>query len=162
MEEFKKIDELDNYSISNLGNVRNDKKGTFINACKDGGGYLIVQLYKNGIPKVFKIHRLVGIYFIENVNNYKEIDHINRDKLDNRIENLRWANRNQQNANKGKKQNTSSTFIGVSFHKVANKWCSQIQIDNKKKHLGSFNTEIEASEFRQKYILDNQLTEFYN
>ena len=161
-EEFKKIDEFDNYSISNLGNVRNDKKGTFIKGIKNSTGYLQVHLSKNGIPKWFKIHRLVGIAFIENVNNCKEIDHINRDKLDNRLNNLRWANRSQNNANKGKKQNTTSTFIGVSFYKPSNKWLSQIQIDKKKKHLGLFKTEIEAYEFRQKYILDKNLTEFYN
>jgi hypothetical protein len=162
MEEFKKIDEFDNYSISNLGNVRNDEMGTFKKACKNSGGYLFVGLSKNGIRQMFLIHRLMGIAFIQNINDYKELDHINRDKLDNRIENLRWANRNQQNANRGKQQNKSSTFIGVSFDKASNKWKSQIQIDNKKKHLGYFLTEIEAFDCRQKYIIENQLTEFYN
>jgi hypothetical protein len=160
-EEFKIIDDFD-YSISNLGRIRNDKKGTFLKGSKNTWGYLVVNLYKNGIPKVFKIHRLIGIYFIENVNNYETIDHINRDKLDNRVENLRWANSSQQQANRGKIKNTSSTFIGVSFHKPTNKWYSQIKKDNKNKNLGYFNTEIEASEFRQKYILDKNLQEFYN
>ena len=165
-EEFKIIDGY-NYSVSNLGNVRNNKKGTFKKCFKDGKGYLMVDLYKNNIREKFKIHRLIGIYFIENVNNYETIDHINRDILDNRVENLRWANRSQQGANRGKfKKNTpsnlSSQFIGVCFNKATNKWCPQITIDKKKTHLGSFKSEIEANDARQKYILDKNLQEFYN
>jgi hypothetical protein len=162
-EEFKKIDDYDNYSVSNLGNVRNDKTGIIKKGWKNNKGYLMVDLYKNNIPKKFSIHRLIGIYFIENVNNCKEIDHINRNSLDNRIENLRWATRSQNQANGGKRQNTSSIYIGVCFHKPSNKWCSNIkEKDNKQKHLGLFNTEIEAYNCRQNYILNNNLAEFYN
>ena len=161
-EEFKIIDEFDNYSVSNFGNVRNDKKGTFLKGIKNGTGYLVVALCQNGIPKRFLIHRLIGIYFIENVNNYKEIDHLNRNKLDNCVDNLRWATSSQNQANQGKRQNTSSIYKGVHFDKASNKWCSRITIDKKRKHLGYFLTEIEAFDCRKKYILDNQLTEFYN
>jgi hypothetical protein len=162
MEEFKKIDDYDNYSVSNCGNVRNNKTGRIRKGCKDKDGYLLVNLYKNGIPKMFKIHRLVGIYFIENINNYETIDHINLNKLDNRVENLRWATRSQNQANRGKRQNTTSQFIGVSFYKPSNKWYSQIKKDNKTKNLGRFNTEIEAFDCRQNYIINNHLAEFYN
>ena len=162
MEEFRIVDEFDNYSISNLGNVRNDKKGTFIKGRNNGRGYLRVTLFKNGIRQMFSIHRLMGIAFIENVNNCGEIDHINRNSLDNRLDNLRWVSSSQNKANRGKFKNTSSTFIGVSFHKRYNKWSSYIIIDYKNKHLGRFNTEIEAFDCRQKYILENNLQEFYN
>jgi hypothetical protein len=162
MEEFKKIDEYINYSVSNFGRVRNNKKGTFLKGSKDGDGYLIVHLSKNGKPKWFKIHRLVGIAFIENVNNYETIDHQNINKLDNRVENLRWANRSQQVANRGKFKNKTSIYKGVSFNKKSNKWKSQITINKKLKYLGSFNTEIEAFECRKNYILDKNLQEFYN
>jgi hypothetical protein len=161
-EEFKKIDEFDNYSVSNLGNVRNDKTGIIKKGSNNGDGYLIVQLSKNGIPKMFKIHRLIGIAFIENVNDCETIDHINRNKLDNRIENLRWATHSQNSSNRGKRQNSSSIYKGVSFYKPSNKWKSYITINNKQTHLGSFKTEIEAFECRQNYILENNLQEFYN
>ena len=160
-EEFKIVDGY-NYSISNLSRVRNDETGIFIKGIKNRGGYLIVALYKNKIPKRFYIHRLVGIYFIDNLNNCKEIDHINRDKLDNCVNNLRWATRSQNNANKGKFKNTSSIYKGVSFHKRYNKWRSVITIDKKLKYLGYFSSEIEANDARQKYILENNLQEFYN
>jgi hypothetical protein len=161
-EEFKKIDECDNYSVSNLSRVRNDETGTFIKGCKNSRGYLVIELSNNGIPKMFSIHRLVGLYFIENVNNYEIIDHINRDRLDNCVDNLRWATSSQNNANRGKKQNATSIYIGVSFYKPTNKWCSKITINKKPKYLGYFLTEIEANDARQNYILDKNLQEFYN
>ena len=159
---FRKVNDYINYSISNLGRIRNDKRGTFIKGCKDTRGYLMVHLSKNGIPKMFRIHRLVGIYFIENINNCGEIDHINLNKLDNCVDNLRWATHSQNNANRGKFKNSTSIYKGVSFDKVRDKWISQIQKDNKNKNLGRFKTEIEAYNFRQKYILDKNLQEFYN
>jgi hypothetical protein len=163
-EEFKKIDEFDNYSVSNLGNVRNDGTGRIKKGCKNGkDGYLRVCLSKNNIKKTFDIHRLVGIAFIENINNYKEIDHINRDKLDNCVDNLRWATRSQNSANRGKFKNTSSIYKGVYFYKRDNKWSSYIkEKDKKQKNLGRFHTELEASECRQKYIIEYNLQEFYN
>jgi hypothetical protein len=160
-EEFKIVDGY-NYSISNLGRVRNDEKGTFLKGRNNGRGYLRVTLFKNGIPKMFSIHRLIGIYFIENVNNCKEIDHQNRDRLDNCVDNLRWVSSSQNQANRGKKQNTTSIYKGVCFDKVRDKWSSRITIDNKQKNLGRFKTEIEANDARQNYILENNLTEFYN
>jgi hypothetical protein len=160
-EEFKIVDGY-NYSISNLGRVRNDKTGTFKKGINNGKGYLRVHLYKNNIPKSFLIHRLIGIYFIENVNNCKEIDHLNRNKLDNCVDNLRWATSSQNQANRGKKQNTTSIYKGVSFDKVRDKWISRISKDNKQKYLGFFLTEIEAFDCRKKYILDKNLQEFYN
>ena len=48
------------------------------------------------------------------------------------------------------------------FDKKNNKWLSKITINNKPKHLGRFHTELEAYNFRQNYILNNNLAEFYN
>ena len=160
-EEFKIVDGY-NYSVSNLGRVINDKTWRILKGNKDSSGYLEVGLYKNKKPKMFKIHRLVGIYFIENINNYKEIDHINRNSLDNRVENLRWATRSQNTANRVKFKNSSSIYKGVSFYKPSNKWCSRIRIDYKTTSLGYFNTEIEAYNSRKNYIINNHLEQFYN
>jgi hypothetical protein len=83
--------------------------------------------------------------------------------LNNRVDNLRWATRSQNTANQGKRQNTSSIYKGVSFYKTFNKWRSYIKEKDKKlNHLGYFKSEIEAYNFRQNYILDKNLAEFYN
>lgn len=166
MEQWKLINNYNNYSVSNFGYVRNDKSGRILKPIDNGDGYLFINLSKNGIRKNFTIHRLVGLHFLPNWKAYKEIDHRNQDKLDNRVLNLRWATRSEQCANKTKQQNTTSKFIGVSFHKIKNKWVAHIRcqklLGGKRKYLGYFETEDEANSSRQKYIIDNHLEDFYS
>jgi len=73
------------------------------------------------------------------------VDHRNGDGLDNRRENLRLATNSQNGCNKAKKKNTSSQFIGVSFHKKAGKWAAVIRKKGKKTWLGYYDCEIEAA-----------------
>lgn len=98
IEEWKDIEGFDNYIVSNLGNVLNKRKNTFLKPYKEKKGYLRVRLCKNGKYKHFLIHRLVAEAFIPNTDNKPFIDHINTIKNDNRVENLRWVT-NKENCN---------------------------------------------------------------
>jgi len=74
-----------------------------------------------------------------------EVDHINQDKLDNRVSNLRIVTRQQNVMNKGKNSNNTSGYKGVSFQKSANKWEASIGLDGHKIYLGLFADAIDAA-----------------
>ena len=91
MEEWKSINK--EYEISNYGNLRRSKKGTtkLVKPEILKKGYLRVSIWENGIRNRKLIHRLVAEAFIPNPENKSQIDHINNDTSDNRVENLRWV-----------------------------------------------------------------------
>lgn len=95
---------------------------------------------KNG--KLIIMHRLImGI-----TDPKVQLDHRNRNGLDNRKDNLRIATNSQNTCNRAPYKNRSSLFKGVYFDKKANKWASQIRpIGMKTKHIGYFVNEIDAA-----------------
>lgn len=87
-------------------------------------------------------HRLAFLYKEGKVPAY--VDHVNGDKSDNRWSNLRSATRSNNEHNKGKYENNTSGFKGVSWHKQNQKWRASIYVESKQKHLGLFDTKEEA------------------
>lgn len=89
---WKVMKESNNYEISNYGKVRTIKSGKIRKTTINNKGYEQIIICINKKPQSFYIHRLVANNFIENPNNYKEINHINENKLDNRVCNLEYCN----------------------------------------------------------------------
>lgn len=82
-----------------------------------------------------------------------EIDHINGEKADNRVANLRWATKSQNNRNRGRQSSNTSGLIGVYWHKAAGKWRSQIKVNGRRTHLGYFTDRGEAAIAYDKAVL---------
>ena len=92
MEEWKKIDDYENYEISNLGFIRSFNYGRIKILITDEqkNGYLRIGLWENNKKKKFLIHRLVATAFIPNPENKSQVNHIDGNKKNNRLENLEW------------------------------------------------------------------------
>lgn len=79
----------------------------------------------------------------------KEIDHINHNRSDNRLNNLREVTHVENGHNISKKTNNTTGYTGVVYHKATGKWLAQIMINGKNKYLGLFSTIEEAVEKRK-------------
>lgn len=84
-----------------------------------------------------------------------QLDHINRNTLDNRIDNLREVSSTQNACNRGKFSNNTSGATGVSWHKMHHKWFVYVDVDKRRKNIGYFDdielAELVALEAREKY-----------
>lgn len=121
MEEiWKNIQGYTNYQISNMGNVKSLKFGKerILKPIKNKYGYLTVILYKQGKLKNHYVHRLVAEAFIENHNNYEEVNHKDEDKTNNAVENLEFCDR-KYNINYGTRtEKCSKPVLCIETNKI--------------------------------------------
>jgi hypothetical protein len=152
------------YAISNYGKVKSLKRNLILKNIYDKKGYLYVGLCKNGKETKFKIHRLVGIHFLNNFDNLPQIDHIDRVKDNNLVSNLRWVNNSINAHNSSPRKNGTSKFKGVSFDSSAKikKWRAIVSADKHNYHLGRFLTELEAHNAVTNFKLKKQLILWHN
>lgn len=118
-ETWKDIPGYENlYQISSTGRVKslNYRRTSEEKILRPGlnsssSGYYFVSLCKNGEWKYFRVHRLVALSFIPNPENKECVDHINGDRLDNRVENLRWCTQKENHNFPLAKKNKSQSLI---------------------------------------------------
>lgn len=115
-----------------------------IAGCLKPDGYLSVKIkYKD-----YKVHRLIWLW-VHNCWPKEQIDHINGDRTDNRICNLREVTNQQNQMNQQIASNNNSGFCGVYRDKRDGKWYAQIRINRKNIRLGSFDHIDDAKSVRQ-------------
>ena len=149
LEIWKNVPMYENYSVSNLGNVKNTKR--LLNK-RNANQYLTVVLYKNAIPRTFGIHQLVAMAFLGHLPNESNlvVNHKDFNKHNNTLCNLEIVT-TRKNTNRLHLKSTSE-YTGVC--KSNKNWASNIQYKGKTLYLGVFKIEKEASEFYEKALLD--------
>lgn len=115
------IDELDNYQVSNLGQIRNKTTFKLLKLCIKSTNHIFVRItFKDKSKKNYQIHRLVLLSFvpIENSKNLL-VNHINNNPSDNRLENLEWVtfsqNSNRTYKNKSRNRKVENLFYSQKW-----------------------------------------------
>jgi len=163
MEEWRKIKDCSNYSVSNLGNIRNDVTNRLLQPTIKGGYVHITLTTDFKKRRSFKVHRLVGIAFIENPNNNPEVDHINQNKIDNRLCNLRWFTKKENNNNRkitenfGIKKNKPVIRIDINTGEILQKYVSI-----KEAGTWAFNNKLTNTIHNGRNCISNCLNECLN
>lgn len=151
MEEYREIPEYPNYMISNFGNLKNKKTDKILNQWIAGRGYNYCRIININGQKKITIHSLVAKIFIgERPINF-DIDHIDRNKLNNRVDNLRYLTKSENALNKNieikpRKNNNSETH-----HIIKNKY-EKFEVRIKCKYYGSFTNIDDAISKRDEII----------
>lgn len=123
---WKVVSVCNNYLISNEGIVYNISSNKICHPSINQYGYYFIGLNKNKEYKTYLLHQLIAQAFIPNPENKPTVDHINRIRTDNRIENLRWATQQDQGIN-------MSTNVKIKDKITGKEYLS----------IGSFKREVE-------------------
>jgi len=151
VDELKKVFRIRNGNLERIDYHHNHGKWTVVdNKKNNSGGYCQVRF--NGTRVLY--HVIIWILSTgKDIPHGMEIDHINGNKIDSRIENLRLVTTRQNQQNR--KKHRAGRLVGATYFKERNYWQSQIVIDKTRIWLGYYKTEQEAHEVYEiacKYI----------
>jgi hypothetical protein len=149
MENFKQIPGFENYGISPAGEVKNLKTGKILKNVINQRGYYKVDICNNKKYKTFKIHQLVAMMYLNHTPDGTQkivVDHINNDKLDNRVQNLQLI------SNRENRVRSITRELPTGVYAYRRKYRSKIYINNKNCYLGIFDTIEEASNAYQQKL----------
>jgi len=145
------IEGYSNYLVYEDGRVFSKMKRKYLKGGDNGSGYKYVNLSNDGIQKNMTIHRLVALHYIPNPHNYCEVDHIDRDKSNNDISNLRWVDHYTNIHNIGMIKSNTSGHKHICFDKSRNKY-KYCKTTRGKTIQKRFDTLEEAIEFKNSLI----------
>jgi len=128
------------YDVSSVGTVRNRKTGRNMKLSVRSKGYLGWSCYNDGLQETTCVHQAVALAFLPNSEGFPTVDHINRDRADNRLENLQWASYSMQMRNRD--AYGVCGFKGVYKHHK--RFQARITINLVSFYIGTYDTAEEA------------------
>jgi hypothetical protein len=127
---------------------KNVRAGDFADTTINSHGYRHACMTTDGTYKIFYAHRIIFAW-VHGHWPANQIDHIDGNKLNNRIENLREVS-NAGNARNQKRRSTNTSgHTGIYWHNHANKWAAQITVDGRRMRLGYFHSKSDAIAVRK-------------
>ena len=146
---WKTITTHPNYEVSDAGEVRNSVTGKMLKLGVDNGGYQRVSLCPGSISS--RIHRLVALYHIENPENKLCVDHIDRNRTNNHVSNLRWVTYSENSLNMDYivRKSESHHIVNTSNGRF------EVQIRGRTKVSKRFKTLEEAVAFRDQFMAEH-------
>ena len=110
---------------------KNTKKGDVVGSLS-ALGYLVTSVSY----KTYGVHALIWLWVTGELP--ENVDHINHNTIDNRIENLRNVSKQENNRNRKRPKTNTSGVMGVAWHKGSKRWVAYISVDDKRLYLGYF------------------------
>jgi hypothetical protein len=151
------------YQVSNLGRIRSldrvmsngrKRKGQMMKTRVGTNGYVKVGLRDGVQQRTVNVHREVALAFIDGYAEGKVVDHIDGDKANNKVDNLRWVSQSVNNTNR-KECNSFSGETGIEYRSDMAKskpWLARVKIKGKTHNLGYHAKKQEAVDARNKFI----------
>ena len=145
------INNYPDYLIYPSGKVWSKYVKRYLSADKNKQtGYLQVNLCKDGIHKNHSIHRLLAEHFIENPDNKPCVDHWDGNKTNNKLNNLRWVTKSENDQNTGVQKNNKLGIKNISYNKSNDRYKYEKMIEGVT-HQKYFKTLEEAIEYKTNY-----------
>lgn len=151
---WKQIEGNPNYEVSDEGQVRNIETNLILKPRLNKYGYYRVNLYENRKMKEGRIHQLVANAFIPKTEDKLLVDHIDRNKINNNVSNLRWASNYENTHNRG-----YFSRLKIELHHIVILPCGAYTV--RIIHLGkcvcykTFKTKEEAILYRDEFMANN-------
>lgn len=145
VENWKAVSGCSKFEVSDFGRVRRTNGGKIL-VGGDHNGYRRFCIDKDsGESVTILVHRVVFESHVRGLEEGEVIDHIDGNRMNNTLSNLRVCCNESNQYNRGSAKQATSTYKGVSYCKVKNKWRAQIKTKGKSKHIGYYSVEADAA-----------------
>ena len=153
------VDGFSNYRVCKQGTVMNLKTKKLLKGTVDNGYKRFCLLNDKGDRKKILGHRLIALAFLKNPHNKKEVDHIDRNKLNNCVSNLRWSTHTENQINKPlpKRKNENVGYRHIRKRKHGGHEYYELAIRRKGKHIFSKNYRTQNYKLQQIVKIRNEL-----